>query len=182
MRIFAAILLPSEVVQHLDEHVDGVRTARPDLRWVSPSRWHVTLEFMGECGPREVARQTERWERRAHRSAPMQLSLAGAGAFPHAWNARVLWTGLGGDVAAWRKLAGFEQDPHLTLARTRVQTDLTGLVDELARYQGPVWQVEEITLVESRLPGKASGSGRRSAQRGPRYRPLEHFRLGRPSP
>jgi 2'-5' RNA ligase len=178
VRIFAAVLLPPEVEAHLDEYVDGVRTARPELRWVASSRWHVTLEFMGECGPHEVARQTARWERRARRSAPMELRLAGAGAFPRAWAARVLWTGLGGDLEAWQRLAAHGQDAHVTLARTRERTDLTGLVDELAAYEGPTWRVTQIALVESRLPGKASGSASKSANRGPRYLPLEHIPLG----
>jgi 2'-5' RNA ligase len=178
VRIFAAVLLPPEVEGHLDEHIDAVRTARPELRWVPPSRWHVTLEFMGECGPHEVARQTEQWARRARRAAPMHLQLTGAGAFPRVWAARVLWTGLGGDVEAWQRLAAHRQDPHVTLARTRERADLTGLVEELAGYEGPVWHVTDLALVESRLPGKASGSSSRSANRGPRYVPLERIPLG----
>ena len=180
VRIFAAILLPPEVELHLDEHIDGVRTARPELRWVAPARWHVTLEFMGECGPHEVARQTDRWTRRARRSAPMRLRLTGAGAFPRTWSARVLWTGLGGDVEEWRRLAAHGQPPHVTLARTRDRSDLTGLVDELASYDGPEWEVTEIALVESRLPGKPGSNGK-AAGRGPRYLPLEHIPLGRPT-
>ncbi|MBA3991083.1 MAG: RNA 2',3'-cyclic phosphodiesterase, partial [Propionibacteriales bacterium] len=66
--------------QHLDEWVDGLRTARPELRWVPPSRWHVTLEFLGDCGPHERDRQLQRWERRARRSTPLHLGLANAGA------------------------------------------------------------------------------------------------------
>ncbi len=173
VRIFAALLLPAEVEAHLDERIDGVRTAHPELRWVRPSGWHLTLEFMGECGPHEVVRQTERWGRRAARSAPMRLGLAAAGAFPRGWNARVLWTGLAGEVEAWRRLAAYGQQPHLTLARTRERTDLTGLVDELASYQGPTWEATELVVVESRLPGKASSG------RGPRYLPLERLPLGR---
>ena len=173
-RIFAAILLPAEVEAHLDEHIDAVRGARPELRWVAPSRWHVTLEFLGECGPREVARQVERWGRRAARVAPLELRLVGAGAYPKAWQAKVLWTGLDGDVAQWRKLAGYQQEPHLTLARTRERTDLTGVVEELASYEGPSWLTTEVALVESRLPGKGQG---KTSGRGPRYQPLEYFPL-----
>lgn len=66
----------------------------------------------------------------------------------------------------------------MTLARTRARTDLTGVVDELAGYDGPEWEITEIALVESRLPGKAAGTASKSANRGPRYLPLEHFPLG----
>src|SRR5262245_57035927 len=136
-RIFAAILIPPDVEAHLDEYIDAVRGAHPELRWVAPSHWHVTLEFHGQRGPRHGARQIERWGRRAGRVSPLALRLVGAGAFPKTFQARVLWTGLDGDVAEWRKLAGYQQDPHVTLARTRERTDLTGVVDELASYEGP---------------------------------------------
>ena len=169
-RIFAALLLPAEVVSHLDEHIDGVRTAHPHLRWAHPSRWHVTLEFLGECGRHEVDRQLRRWEVRAARSPALRLRLHGAGTYPRPWMARVLWTGLSGDVDGWRRLAGYQQEPHVTLARARERTDLTNLVAELGSYTGPSWTATEMALIESHLrAGKASG---------PRYEPLEEFSLG----
>lgn len=100
----------------------------------------------------------------------MTLGLGGAGAFPKAINARVLWVGLTGDVDAWQRLAAYHQEPHLTLARTRDRTDLTALVDELDGYQGPTWTATELALVESHL--------RSRTERGPRYEPLEFFALG----
>lgn len=166
-RIFAALLPPDDVVAHLDEHIDGVRTAHPHLRWVHPSRWHVTLEFLGECGRHEVDRQLRRWSVRAGRCSPLTLALAGAGTFPAPWRARVLWTGLTGDVDAWARLAGYQEQPHLTLARTRELADLTNLAAELGSYAGPPWVANEMALVESHL--------KRSA--GPRYVPLERFSL-----
>ncbi len=155
---------------HLDESVDGLRTAHRELRWVPSSRWHLTLEFLGECGPYEVDRQHERWQRRARRSAPLTLRLGGAGTYPKPWMARVLWIGLVGDVDGWRKLAAFNQDPHVTLARTRERTDLTGLVGEIETYAGPVWTAHQLTLFVSHLQA--------SSDRGPRYEPLESFTLG----
>jgi RNA 2',3'-cyclic 3'-phosphodiesterase len=155
-RIFAALQLPPQVTGHLEEHLDGVRTAHPHLRWVHPSKWHVTLEFLGECGRHEVDRQVRRWSVRAGRCPPLDLQLRGAGTFPEkAWLARVLWTGLTGDVDAWRKLAGYRQDPHVTVARTRQRTDLTNLVAELAPYAGPRWRADEMALLESKLGPKS---------------------------
>lgn len=168
-RIFAALLLPPEVVSDLDEHIDGVRIAHPHLRWAHPSRWHVTLEFLGECGRHEVERQLRRWEVRASRSPSLHLRLTGAGTYPKPWMARVLWAGLAGDVDAWKRLAGYQQDPHVTLARTKQRADLTNLVAELGRYVGPGWTATEIALMESHLrTGRASG---------PRYEALEVFPL-----
>jgi 2'-5' RNA ligase len=165
---------------------------------VKPTRWHLTLEFLGECGPHEVDRQLGRWERRAARSHPLTLQLSGAGTFPaKAFLARVLWIGVAGDVDGLNALAGYGQEPHLTLARTRDRQDLTGLVDELGRYSGPEWTAEEVVVLESFLPGKGGSAGKsgkfggkRSAHggrsrkggaagRGPRYVPLASFPLGR---
>ncbi|MGI8578171.1 MAG: RNA 2',3'-cyclic phosphodiesterase [Nocardioidaceae bacterium] len=170
-RLFAAILLPSDVESHLDGHVDAARAAHPELRWVKPARWHVTCEFMGESGPHEVDRQLRRWEKRARRSMPLRLQLAGVGTFPKTWMAKVLWVGLGGDVESWRKLAAYGNDPHLTLARTRQRTDLTGVVDELLSYAGPAWTAEQVAVIESHLGGAPDG--------GPHYEVLEAFTLGR---
>jgi 2'-5' RNA ligase len=167
-RLFAAVMVPVEVTAHLDEHLDGIRTARPDLRWQPAAKWHLTLEFLGECGPREVDRQIERWHRRAARSGPMTLHLAGAGTFGKTFIARVLWVGLGGDVSAWQRLAAYDQQPHVTIARTRERTDLTGVVLELERYEGPSWTADSMALVESRQHGA----------RGSQYVPLEWFALG----
>ena len=168
MRLFAALVPPPEAVGHLKEFLDGLRTARPDLRWIPPARWHLTLQFLGECGPYEVDRQRDRWEGRARRSAPMELRLAGAGAFPHPWLARVVWAGVAGDVGAFTALAADDQIPHLTIARTRERIQLAPLVDEIAHYDGPTWTASELVLFESRL----------HAESGPRYRALETIPLG----
>jgi 2'-5' RNA ligase len=97
------------------------------------------------------------------------MSIAGAGAFPHNWSARVLFAGIRADELAWRRLAAEAQLPHVTLARTRPARDLTGLVESLSTYAGPDWRVEEIALMVSHL--------RRAGDRGPRYEPLEIFSL-----
>ena len=168
-RLFAAVLLPSDVEADLDERVDPLRTDLPELRWVPPSRWHITLEFLGECGPHEAERQRMRWQDKASRAAPFEVRLAGGGAFPHAWMARVLWAGVDVDPTRWRRVAGPDQEPHLTIARARRSSDLTGLVQSLGTYAGPSWAVEEIALVES--------FARSRGERGPRYEPWELFRL-----
>jgi 2'-5' RNA ligase len=181
-RLFVALTLPPEVEAHLDETVDGLRTAHEELRWIPSGRWHVTCEFLGECGPHEVERQLGRWERRANRSRPLSLRLSGSGTFPaKAWMARVLWIGLAGDVEAWQQLAAYGQDAHVTIARTRQRHDLTGVVDELAGYAGPSWLAEEVTVMSSILnPGKSKGSKGGKGTRGPRYVPLATFPLGGP--
>jgi 2'-5' RNA ligase len=158
------------VEAHLQERVDAARSSLPELRWVPPSRWHVTVEFLGECGRHEADRQSARWAARAGLGSAFDASIAAAGAFPHTWRARVLYAGVADESGGLARLTGDEQVPHLTLARTRQPGDLTGVVESLSEYRGPTWRVEQIALVQSHLRGPG--------QRGPRYEPLEYFTLG----
>jgi 2'-5' RNA ligase len=158
------------VEAHLSEHLDPLRAAHAELRWVPPARWHVTLEFLGDCGRHEFERQLNRWAVRARRVEPLRMTVVGGGAFPKTWRARVLWAGVDVDVDAWRRLARHEQSAHVTLARTRDLSDASGLVDALSSYSGPAWIAHEVALVQSHLRG--------STDRGPRYEVLETFPLG----
>jgi 2'-5' RNA ligase len=168
-RLFVAVALPPDIEADLDEHIDPLRAAVPDLRWAHSSRWHITIEFLGECGPYEVERQRARWAEKAARTAPFEVALRSGGAYPHPWMARVLWAGVEVDLADWQPLAGASQQPHLTVARSKHRRDLTGLVQSLEAYRGEPWLVDEILLVESFL--------RPSGDRGPRYEPQDRFEL-----
>lgn len=167
-RIFVAVPVPDEARDHLDEHLDVLRTVQPDLKWVRPQSYHVTVRFIGECGPREVDRQIEHWAGRADASASLPMALAGAGCFPQAWRARVLYAAVATDDARWRQLAGPDQHPHLTIARARELSDLTGTVHELEEYVGPSWVAHELVVMRSTLHRG------RPAQ----YEPIEVLALG----
>jgi 2'-5' RNA ligase len=136
---------------------------------VPSSRWHITVEFLGECGRHEADRQLARWTERVAHCEPFDVAVAGAGAFPHAWRARVFWAGVQVDPQAWRRLARHDQEPHVTLARTREFQDLTPVVETMSTYAGPSWRATEVAFMESHL--------RASGERGPRYEPLEYLPL-----
>jgi 2'-5' RNA ligase len=172
MRLFVAIAPPPGVLDELDAMAAPLRTARGDLRWTSREAWHVTLAFLGAVDETALARMLPRLERAAHRYPEIRLAFAGAGAFPQAHRANVLWSGLSGDCEALAKLAasvaagarragatppdkgrGFR--PHLTLARCRLPADVSGIVAALAGYQGQAWSVDRIHLVRSHLGGPA---------------------------
>jgi len=163
-----AIALPREAAGELDEVVAPLRPAWPDLRWTGRDAWHLTLAFLGEVDESVTTELAVRLERAARRHPYLSLSLAGAGAFPAANRARVLWTGIQGDRRALGLLAssasagaqragarpansGRGYQPHLTLARCRAPADVNSLVGTLAGFAGTPWVATEIHLIHSRL-------------------------------
>jgi RNA 2',3'-cyclic 3'-phosphodiesterase len=168
MRLFVAIALPPEAAGELDEVVAPLRPAWPDLRWTGRDAWHLTLAFLGEVDESVTTELAVRLERAARRHPCLSLSLAGAGAFPGANRARVLWTGIRGDRRGLGLLAasagagaqragarpansGRGYQPHLTLARCRMPADVVSLVGALAGFAGTPWVAKEIHLIHSRL-------------------------------
>ena len=178
MRLFAAILLPPDVVAHLDAavapHRDNV------LRWTSAESWHLTLAFYGEVDQTRVADLKSRLTRAAKRYPTLNLTLTGSGRF----TGRALWIGCEGDIAPLRELArsaaaagrrvGAAADEsrfkaHLTLARAPKPMDLRPYVATFATYRGPRWSVDALALVRSHL---GAGENRRA-----RYQTLSTHQL-----
>jgi len=187
MRLFVAIAPPPAVLDELDARVEPLRASRRDLRWTSREAWHVTLAFLGQVDEAAAARLLPRLERAAGRHQQVRLAFAGAGAFPAATRANVLWSGLCGDrralarlaesVAADASRAGAPPpdkrrrfQPHLTLARCRMPADVTELVAALDGYQGQPWTADRVHLVRSRL----------GATEHPRYTSLADWPLRAP--
>ncbi len=185
MRLFVAIVPPSEVLEDLAEHVGPRREAGPDLRWADASQWHVTLAFMPAVRPDRIEDLGERLATAAIRTEPFALGLAGAGCFPDVTRARVLWCGVADPSAALPALArgirnacavaggspeGGPFSPHTTLARLPRPVDATRWVRVLAPYAGPLWTADHVTLMASHL---GQGRGRR-----PRYEEVDRFPIG----
>ncbi|MEV4993740.1 RNA 2',3'-cyclic phosphodiesterase [Streptomyces niveus] len=167
MRLFAAVL-PSdraadELAVAVEQRLRGLPGAE-ELRWTGREGWHFTLAFMREVDEELVPELTERLERAAHRTEAFPLRLHGGGHF----GGRALWAGAAGGIAELRRLAeradaaarrtGVPMEehrayrPHLTLARTKTDTDLTPYVAALDGFEGSPWEVGELALVRSRLP------------------------------
>jgi 2'-5' RNA ligase len=168
VRLFVAITPPEKALEELEAVVAPLRAARPDLRWTGSQSWHVTLAFLGEVDDGVLDRLTARIERAAGRHPGLVLSAGGAGAFPTAPRARVLWTGLQVDRGALRVIAGSvgaaarkagapppdEQRrfrPHITLARSREPADLRPLIAELRGFTGTTWTADRVHLIRSHL-------------------------------
>jgi 2'-5' RNA ligase len=195
MRLFAAVLPPEGVTGELGSVVDDLRRlpgadgvqqlpGSGGLRWTGRPGWHFTLAFYGEVAEDVVPDLSERLARAAHRTAPFPLTLRGSGHF----GGRVLWAGASGDVRTLRLLAdraeaaarkaGIPMEdhrryrPHLTLARSRSDTDFEAYVTALDAFAGREWTVRELCLVRSDLP-KSGVPGEQ-----PRYETVARWPLG----
>lgn len=191
MRMFIALPLPEAVKEDLAEFLEPRQEAGTralGLRWTLPEQWHVSLAFLPEVADRNTDELLERLQRVASRRKPFELRMAGAGAFPHAGHAKVLWAGLehdgeelmrlAGGVRAAAAKAGIEVDggrfrPHLTLARLGRPADVTRVLSVLEQYAGPSWLAGEIALVASHLGQGPHGRARHEVQ--------ARFELGAPS-
>ncbi len=184
--MFAAVVPPPEVVEHLDAFLDARRAAGA-FRWAATEQLHITIAFLAAVPDRALDDLVERLARAARRRTAFATAVAGGGAFPNAARARVLWAGLDLDAEGRTELtrlatgaraaanrAGVPVDgqrfrPHITLARLARPQEVTSWVRLLDAYRGPSWTVDRVTLVASYL-----GEGPRGR---PRYEPVEEFAL-----
>jgi len=171
-RTFVAITLPDEVRSAIGSLATRWRREGPiGLRWANAHQAHLTLAFLGDLDADMLRRVRSCVRRVARELAPCEGALRGAGAFPRADAARVLWLGWGrgaDDVAAAREAvrvaltgAGFDLEarrfaPHVTLARARAPLDVRALVAALRPWRSEPWTVTSLDVMASRLtPGGA---------------------------
>jgi 2'-5' RNA ligase len=167
--LFAAVLIPPEVVADLDA---AVAPYRDDvLRWTTLDSWHLTLAFYGQVDDARVPDLKARLTRAAKKYPVLSLALRGAGRFGQ----RALWVGCEGDVAPMRALArsvaaagrraGASAEEsrrfkaHLTLARAPKPVDLRPYVSAIGSYRGQAWTADALALVRSHL---GAGENRRA--------------------
>jgi 2'-5' RNA ligase len=160
-RAFVAVRLPNVVLSAVSVRTAGLKIRGG--RTTTPDQWHLTLQFLGNDA--DVDAVAAALDRFSVPGGPVRLG--GAGAFPNARRARVLWVGLaeGSDVLARlaKELAerlariGYEPDarplrPHLTLVRCASPTDARAAIAAFGSDPvGPVWNVDALTVFESEL-------------------------------
>ncbi len=128
MRLFVALDIEPEIRQRIAEFRNQMKAFAPDVRWVGPETFHVTLQFLGETKKlEEIQTALSRI-----RGSAIQLTFRNTGFFPNPKSPRVFWVGIESDrqlhdlvnsVAAELQPLGFERDagpykPHLTMARS----------------------------------------------------------------
>lgn len=104
-----------------------MRLYAPDVRWVAPETFHVTLQFLGETDKHDAIKDALQLVR----GAAIGMAFRGTGFFPNAKSPRVFWVGIDADdslqqlataIGGALEPLGFKREtapfrPHLTLAR-----------------------------------------------------------------
>ncbi|MEA3309546.1 MAG: RNA 2',3'-cyclic phosphodiesterase [Chloroflexota bacterium] len=138
-RTFVAIPLSARTHQRLDGVERKLQRSCPDgvIKWVAPSKIHLTLFFLGDVTTVRLPAIREALAVVARNIAPFAAAVGGVGAFPSPRRPSVLWVGMqdqAGQLALLHRAVnealshvGFEPDrrpftPHLTLGRVRRNT------------------------------------------------------------
>jgi RNA 2',3'-cyclic 3'-phosphodiesterase len=187
MRVFMALRPPEGALEELREAAAPVRRAHPRLRWTKSEDQHLTVHFLGEhslgehsLGEQSLGEGAGAWlgaldepaRHSAARCPAPALRLSGVGQFPQqaprqpqAPRARVLWTGVEGELDALHHLhtelaaalteSGLQPEerpyiPHLTLARARGRPiDLGEDMEPLRGFRGTTWRAGRVELLAS---------------------------------
>ncbi len=130
MRLFVALDIDAGIRERIAEFRNQMCRLAPEVRWVGPETFHVTLQFLGETKRLEEIQQALRQVK----GSPITLAFRNAGFFPNPKSPRVFWVGIEFDqnlqelvksIAEAHRPLGFERDkgpfhPHLTLARAGI--------------------------------------------------------------
>src|SRR5262245_9195996 len=105
-RTFIAVALSDAARDALRREIPALANALPSVRWVNVASLHLTLAFLGDLDDIRLAAANEATQTAASQGAPLRLALDHLGTFgpPHA--PRVIWAGVGGEVAALRRIQG----------------------------------------------------------------------------
>ena len=130
MRLFVALDIEPGIRERITAFRDQMRLLAPDVRWVGPETFHITLQFLGETKKLdEIRRALQNGEESRHCS----LHFAAPGSFPTPRRRACFWIGIEADQrlqdACQRKSRrrcfrwDLQRDagsymPHLTLARS----------------------------------------------------------------
>ena len=159
----------SELIRLFSKFKRTMDDKNKEVRWVQPSLWHLTLQYLGpleNLKRQELIETFEAWVP-PESSRDIVLRVHGVGAFPQTDQARVLWLGiqknqalLDAQVAVRESFKDFtenaddrEYNPHITLARFRNMRDTSDLVQLGGRKHFGDYKVAEFVLMESVLQG-----------------------------
>jgi 2'-5' RNA ligase len=169
-RTFCAIELPSAVRARLEDHVRQVRGEVPEVAasWTRIENVHLTLKFFGNVAVKRIEKISAAVSSVTRQFSTFEIEIGGAGVFPKASRAQVLWIGVNDPSGKLAELQqqleeefsalGFEKEgrafkPHLTLARLRRPDGARQLAEAHLKteFQPQLIKVHELILYRSEL-------------------------------
>lgn len=169
MRCFVAIELPPQVHDRLADLQNRLGTVGRAVRWTRVDQIHLTVKFLGDVPDDQVPAVCAAAKEVARRFDPFPLDVRGAGCFPPAGQARIVWAGI---AEAPQPLAdcqeaceqayaalGFKPEgrrfhPHLTIGRVRdarASRDIRAAVEKEAAFPAGTFTAGELTVFQSVL-------------------------------
>ena len=168
MRLFLAVDVPDTVVEAVTAAIEPWRAAFPNVRWVPPANWHITLKFLGATGADRVPWLEETVGGITSTHGPATAEVGGLGAFPSVERARILWAGVrnaeGLDALVTELEMGlapvFRKEmrrfhPHLTVARSEPPIRLPPAYADTSFATEP-FSIGNVVLYRSRSDGGAT--------------------------
>lgn len=175
IRAFLAMDPPPEVLRRIADIQEVLKkTLRGSISWVRPEGIHLTLKFFGDIAAEDLQPISEVVSGQATGMRPLHLNIKGLGVFPGIRRPRILWLGVGGEVARLIALQrvldqGFEtcgikkeERPfraHLTLARIKSPQGLSGLdkvLEEKEAESAGSFEAKGLILFKSDLTPKGA--------------------------
>ncbi|MFO8108997.1 MAG: RNA 2',3'-cyclic phosphodiesterase [Thermoplasmata archaeon] len=153
------------------------------LNMVEPENIHITVKFLGDTEEKQIKDISEITRSVLKEHEPFEITIKGAGAFPHLNYMKVIWIGVE-DCPELQRIAhqieeelvpmGFSRmdksfSPHITVARVKGGKNKEQLASVIRKYRDLEFHTQKITkikLKESIL--KKSG---------PEYKTLEEYFL-----
>ena len=169
IRSFLAIELPPAITKGLERVQNDLKQSHADVKWVEPSRIHLTLKFFGNIDEGACDEIVDAVGKAASEVKSFTLAVKGLGAFPNTRNPRVLWLGVEdsggalrplqraieerlGEIGYPREERGFKA--HLTLGRARSgkgRAELLHRIEDLYHAVLGEFRVERLVLFKSDL-------------------------------
>jgi len=168
-RAFIALKLPVHVIEALGDLQSALKNQGLKLRWVPPANIHLTLKFLGDVSTERLQAVKSVMHEVSGSQTAFTLASKGLGVFPTVKKARVLWSGIHGDVDRLATLQsdldkslagiGFVPDSrnfkgHLTLGRVKGRIDgktLASAITACGSFASSSWAVERLVLFKSDL-------------------------------
>ncbi len=165
IRVFVSIPVPDTaplqgILAEL-RRIDGVRPA-PE------NQMHLTMKFIGGVDDRKVPRIADAVRRAVEGIPPFEISLEGAGAFPNARNARVVWVGakpaetlkrIADGIGANLSGIKFDDKPfksHMTIGRCAYTKDMSELARSYKDSEFLRFECREVLVMRSELGPKGA--------------------------